>query len=396
MNSTSIGGISSKLAPTVGVSFGLQNQNNNQYYGGQPQNFLGTGTGVNPYPGSNGGISLGALDINPLVSFQATTNEDGEIVNKPLINLHVTPNGCGVFGCEDEFNPSNLFQNANEYNPFRNRRHQSQRRPDTRPVHYEQLTPSPQYYPENNYQSQNNYNSQNFAQRKHQNNQYQQQQRPQKYTPPKFPETQYNPQNQYHQSQNQYHQSQFNPSSYPEHQNNRQSSNNRVRFGGNNNKYYQQSQSQYHQSQNEYHQERPKEVVIKHEHHHYHHDNNQNNKRYNDNGINFGYDNGPYFRTLDNQTDSAITDLEENSPIVPKSGEAEKESEENKKKSDSAFKFPSRSARNLSKRSADHENLPAEDIQPVGKNTYTSNHLNLTLSSITKNSFIKLFTNIKF
>ena len=52
---------------------------------------------------------IGALDINPLISFQATTNDAGEIVNKPLINLHVTPNGCGVFGCEDELDPSQFF-----------------------------------------------------------------------------------------------------------------------------------------------------------------------------------------------------------------------------------------------------------------------------------------------
>lgn len=141
MNST---GISSKLQPTVGVSFGLPNQNQ-QTYGGQPQNFLGTGNGQNPYP-AQGGISFGALDISPLVSFQATTNDNGDIVNKPLINLHVTPNGCGIFGCEDEFYPSDLFGT---------RRQQGSAAPQRRPV-YEQLTPSPSYnpqpiYPENPY-----------------------------------------------------------------------------------------------------------------------------------------------------------------------------------------------------------------------------------------------------
>jgi hypothetical protein len=45
---------------------------------------------------------LGAVDINPLVSFQTTANEKGELIKKPLINLHVTPNGCGILGCEEE------------------------------------------------------------------------------------------------------------------------------------------------------------------------------------------------------------------------------------------------------------------------------------------------------
>ena len=77
-------GIDSKLQPTVGFSFGLPNNGNgNKAYGNQPQNFLGTGSGANPYPNS-GGFSIGALDIAPLVSFQATTNDDGELVNKQI------------------------------------------------------------------------------------------------------------------------------------------------------------------------------------------------------------------------------------------------------------------------------------------------------------------------
>ena len=36
------------------------------------------------------------------MSFQTTANEKGELVKKPLINLHVTPNGCGILGCEEE------------------------------------------------------------------------------------------------------------------------------------------------------------------------------------------------------------------------------------------------------------------------------------------------------
>ncbi len=166
LNST---GISNKLQPTVGFSFGLPNGQNQ--YGGQPQNFLGTGSSANPYP-AQGGLSIGAVDVSPLVSFQATTNDDGEIVHKPLINLHVTPNGCGLFGCDNEFQPS--FQDN-----FFGTRRQSQKQ-SQRPVSFEQLTPSPVYnpprYPSNpyqkpQYQSQNQYQYQNQRpyQRPHQN-----------------------------------------------------------------------------------------------------------------------------------------------------------------------------------------------------------------------------------
>ena len=347
MNST---GINSKLQPTVGVSFGLQNQNQ-QYYGGQPQNYLGTGTGVNPYPGSNGGLSLGALDINPLISFQATTNDAGEIVNKPLINLHVTPNGCGVFGCEDELDPSQFFGT---------RRHQNQRRPDTRPVHYETLTPSPEwnpvYYPETNYNRKESYNVPNYPQQQHQNQKtqyhHQQQPRPQS-NPPRFPQSQHTTPEYY---QPEYSQPKYPQTQYPQPHQNRPSSNNRVRFG---------SQDQ-------------KEIVIRHEHVHYHHDSSQsqNNKRYNDNGINFAYNDGPYFRTLND----TVTDYvpEENNQVKRNTALPQSAGEE-EKKSSSAFKFPSKSARTLSKRSADHQTPPAVDIQPVGKSFKQPpelNHLN--------------------
>ena len=55
----STGGIDSKLQPTVGVSFGLPNQESN-HYGNQQQNFLGTGASTNPYP-TTGGFSIGEL-----------------------------------------------------------------------------------------------------------------------------------------------------------------------------------------------------------------------------------------------------------------------------------------------------------------------------------------------
>ena len=230
----------------MGVSFGLPNQQAANQYAGQPQNFLGTGPGVNPYPAS-GGISLGAVDINPLVSFQATTNDNGEIVNKPLINLHVTPNGCGVFGCNDEFEPSfpEFFAG--------NRRQQNKNN-----FQYEQLTPTTNHH--QNYQSQYDY-------------QYQQQQEYNR-------RQQYNQQRPYHPPSNQHGYS----APPPKRLLRPSSSANRVRFGND------QDNDQ---------------VVIKHEHHHYHH--NQQQDRYKESGISFGYHpqemQRPYFRTLDSETE---------------------------------------------------------------------------------------------
>ena len=305
-------GINSKLQPSVGVSFGLPNQQANQY-AGQPQNFLGTGSGVNPYPAS-GGISVGAVDINPLVSFQATTNDEGEIVNKPLINLHVTPNGCGLFGCEDEFAPSipEFFGG--------NRRHQNKN------IQYEQLTPvhhQQNHHFQNQYQSNRPSNQQQLHnQQYHSSSQYQQNQQNYQY-PTQYQQNQQN----YYEQKNTY-----------QHHTAKRPGGSRVRFGNDN-----------------------QDIVVKHEHHHYHH--HQHNERHKDNGISFGYTDGPYFRTL-NLTDEE-NQVKRNTKFP--SGEGDKE----------GFQFPK--SRSLNKRDADELSIaPAKDIQPVG----TSNH-NSTLTKFT-------------
>lgn len=96
------GGGTNPFQPTVGVSFGLPQQGYG--YGGYQINPLGTGSAVNPYytTDNRNGISVGAVDVNPLVSFQATADSNGTLVAKPLINLHLTPNGCGILGCEND------------------------------------------------------------------------------------------------------------------------------------------------------------------------------------------------------------------------------------------------------------------------------------------------------
>ena len=82
----------------MGVSFGLPQAGPG--YGGYQQNPVGTGGAVNPYYTGAEGIEVGAVNLNPLFSFQAGTNDDGELALKPLVNLHLTPNGCGVLGCD--------------------------------------------------------------------------------------------------------------------------------------------------------------------------------------------------------------------------------------------------------------------------------------------------------
>ncbi|XP_014281062.2 uncharacterized protein [Halyomorpha halys] len=77
-----------KLRPTFGVSFGLPSGG-----GGYPLNPYGN-PAVNPYDGSigSGGLDLGLVSVNPLLSLQVTKDDYGDKVVKPLVNLHVTPN----------------------------------------------------------------------------------------------------------------------------------------------------------------------------------------------------------------------------------------------------------------------------------------------------------------
>ncbi|XP_069702040.1 uncharacterized protein [Periplaneta americana] len=79
-----------KVSPTFGVSFGLP-----QGGGGYPLNPYGPNPAINPYGGSVGGlggVNLGLVSVNPLLSVQVTQDEYGDKIVKPLVNLHVTPN----------------------------------------------------------------------------------------------------------------------------------------------------------------------------------------------------------------------------------------------------------------------------------------------------------------
>lgn len=87
------------VKPTIGISFGLPHQGG----GGYPINFHSPNPLVNPYGGSvgAGGINLGLVSVNPLVSVQVTKDDYGEKIVKPFINLHVTPNDYLVHKLED-------------------------------------------------------------------------------------------------------------------------------------------------------------------------------------------------------------------------------------------------------------------------------------------------------
>ena len=110
-------------------------------YGGYPTNPVGSGGATNPYYTSPDGLELGPVNVNPLFSFQvcvypmisvckkifslwcplkkqtnlskvlrkllitvyilqAGTTDEGELALKPLVNLHLVPNGCGILGCK--------------------------------------------------------------------------------------------------------------------------------------------------------------------------------------------------------------------------------------------------------------------------------------------------------
>ncbi|XP_060802516.1 uncharacterized protein LOC106134916 isoform X1 [Amyelois transitella] len=85
------GGNSNKqVQPTFGVSFGLPQPSHNGY----PINPFNSNPLYNPYgPALNsGGLNLGLISVNPLLSVQVTKNDYGDKVIKPFVNLHVTPN----------------------------------------------------------------------------------------------------------------------------------------------------------------------------------------------------------------------------------------------------------------------------------------------------------------
>lgn len=115
------GGNSNKqVQPTFGVSFGLP-----QSSGNYPVNPYGPNPFYNPYgPAFNGGgVNLGLISVNPLLSVQVTKNDYGEKVVKPFVNLHVTPNEhvvnkLGHLFHEKKHYLLNKHEHYHHYNPY--------------------------------------------------------------------------------------------------------------------------------------------------------------------------------------------------------------------------------------------------------------------------------------
>ena len=88
-----------QLKPNIGISFGLP-QNYPGYAGYPIDPTQASGNNVNPYYTAQQGLEVGAVNVNPLFSLQTGTNDNGDLAVKPFVNLHLTPNGCGVLGCD--------------------------------------------------------------------------------------------------------------------------------------------------------------------------------------------------------------------------------------------------------------------------------------------------------
>ena len=253
-----------------------------------------------------------------------------------MINLHVTPNGCGIFGCDEENN--NEFFPSYQDNLFSTRR--QQHGPQRRPVTFEQLTPSPIQQQTQYHTSQRHQNSQSTYQPQYQ--------RPQQ-------QTQYHASQQYQNSQNQYQQHR------PQYSQNRPS---KIRFS---------------QDTND-----KKEIIVKHVHEHVHYHSNDRPSRFQDGGIDFAYNEGPYFRTL-NDSESIEIDTSGSTSGSPPGFFAEKNEDQEiiqrnvlkfqGGEEDKTFKFPSKK----SKRSADHaDHQQTEHIQSV----CLSNHQSIIITLI--------------
>lgn len=122
------------MQPTFGVSFGLPQPS----HGGYPINPFNSNPIYNPYgPALNsGGINLGLLSVNPLLSVQVTKDDYGEKVIKPFVNLHVTPNEHVVNKIGHLFHEKKLYLlNKHEHYHHHNPYYQYQHKPHLHPPH---------------------------------------------------------------------------------------------------------------------------------------------------------------------------------------------------------------------------------------------------------------------
>ena len=329
------------------------------------------------------------------------------MVAKPLINLHVTPNGCGIFGCDYDKQNSYPDEYYN-YDDFNTRRHQQQRPPSKKnnffsssnkpKRHYQPddfFKPSHQYpdYPESVSQDRNR--NRYPPQKSQYHDRYGYQQQNDQYDLP-----QYNPSKQnIHKSNNNYQNrpssshsfNAFQESNKPALDAHRFSSSGNNGFVGNANKNVKFGTSTQ--------DSQPVTQVIRHEHYHFHENSNSNkypNRAQNrgvvaqltpaHEGISFGYNDYPGFLNDEPRFRSTVLDIDDKEEITSESDKSSLglepiNSSKNpigpKQKEKSSFSFPkTQKSLNRSKRD-DHPThsplpKPSENIEAVGNNNSNS------------------------
>lgn len=268
------------------------------------------------------------------------------MVAKPLINLHVTPNGCGIFGCEHD--KETYYQEEqypyNEYeNNFNTRRHQS-------PSKSSNFFPSSNK-PKRHYQPEDYFKpSHEYPQYSHQN------QRPQTFNTNKFHQ-----QSSQYQEKNMYNNKYQTPSqSYNHKQGSQLPTVPPHRFSSNGNNGYVGANKQV-KFGSDNHQAQPAQQVIRHEHYHFYENNNRPQGNGNTNnrgnvpqltplheGISFGNNEYPGFLNEGPRFRSSLVAIDDSSPITPESDKSslssdnieEKSSLSTKTKKKNSFMFP--------------------------------------------------------
>ena len=299
---------------------------------------------------------------------------------KPLINLHVTPNGCGLFGCDNDKDNTYPDEYYN-YNDFNTRRHQQQRPPSKKnnffsssnkpKRHYQPedyFKPSHQY-PDNSghksmSQDRNGYPFQ--SSQYHNSNGYQQSNQ---YDPP-----QYNPPRQQF-NDNGYQNRPSSSSIYNELQNSNKPLFDALRFSNSGNNGFVGKVNKNVKFGGTSQDREPVTQVIRHEHYHFHENSNPN--RYqnraqnrgvvpqltpNHEGISFGYNDYPGFLNDEPRFRSSVVEIENKEENNSEADKTNHESDDNKSsktpigpkpKEKSSFSFP-KSGKSLNRSKRDN------------------------------------------
>ena len=333
---------------------------------------------------------------------QTTTNENGSLVAKPLINLHVTPNGCGLFGCDSD--KQNAYpDDYYNYDDFNTRRHQQQRPPSKKNNFFSSSNKPKRHYqpddffkPSNQYPDYSNHGSTSQTKNRNgyvqQNSQYQErygyQQQNNQYDLP-----QYNPPRQQLNNYNDYQNHASSSSIYNDLQNSNKPVFDALRFSNSENNGFVGNANKNVKFSSTSQDRQPVTQVIRHEHYHFHENSNSNkyqNRAQNrgvvpqltpaHEGISFGFNDYPGFLNDEPRFRSTTVEIEDEIKIASESDKTSLESENikspktpigPKQKEKSSFSFPkTQKSLNRSKRD-DHPPhptppKPAKNIEAVG------------------------------